>query len=113
MVSAACQAVHSASDEARFLRFGPAGRTRDGPFEGYVGETRPEPSWESYVEQRHGAPLWKRLNRWRKTHARRLYRQSAQNVISKHALRAGVEMLGATLLQPSYTVPRLKGQILK
>jgi UDPglucose 6-dehydrogenase len=71
------------------------------------------PSSESYVEQRRSAPLWKRLNRWRKTHARRLYRQSGQNLISKHALRAAVEIVGATLLQPGYTVPRLKGQILK
>jgi hypothetical protein len=59
------------------------------------------------------APWWKRLNRWRKTNARRLYRQAAQNLLSKRAVRAVMEMGAATLLQPTYTLPRLKGQILK
>ena len=72
-----------------------------------------EPSWESYLEERRNAPLWKRFNRWRKTQARRLYRQSARNAITRHAIRAGIEILGAAVLQPGYTVPRLKGQILK
>jgi glycosyltransferase involved in cell wall biosynthesis len=74
---------------------------------------QPEPPWAAYVEGRLHAPWWKRLNRWRKTNARRLYRQSAQNLISRRALRALMEMTMATLLQPTYTVPRLKGQILK
>ena len=74
---------------------------------------RPEPAWETYVDDRLHAPWWKRLNRWRKTNARRLYRQSAQDLISKHAVRALMEMAIATFLQPTYTVPRLKGQLLK
>jgi glycosyltransferase involved in cell wall biosynthesis len=74
---------------------------------------RPEPPWDAYVDSRLHAPWWKRLNRWRKTNARRLYRQSAQNLISRRAIRALMEMAIATLLQPTYTVPRLKGQILK
>jgi glycosyltransferase involved in cell wall biosynthesis len=74
---------------------------------------RPEPPWEAYVDGRLHAPWSKRLNRWRKTNARRLYRQSAQNLISRRAIRAFMEMAVATLLQPTYTVPRLKGQFLK
>lgn len=73
----------------------------------------PEPPWLEYVESRLNSPWWKRANRWRKTHARRLYRQSAQNLLSRKAVRAAVEIFAATLLQPTYTVPRLKGQILK
>jgi len=74
---------------------------------------RMEPPWETYVAGRLHAPWWKRLNRWRKTNARRFYRQSAQDLISKRAVRALMEMVIATFLQPAYTVPRLKGQILK
>lgn len=73
----------------------------------------PEPRWETYVDGRQHASWWKRLNRWRKTNARRLYRQSAQNLISRRAIRALLEMAMATVLQPTYTVPRLKGQLLK
>jgi dTDP-4-amino-4,6-dideoxygalactose transaminase len=73
----------------------------------------PEPAWDAYVESRLNAPWWKRLNRWRKTNARRLYRQAAQNLLSRKAVRAAAEIFAATLLQPTYTVPRLKGQLLK
>ena len=74
---------------------------------------QPEPRWEEYVYGRLHAPWWKRLNRWRKTNARRLYRQAAQSLISRHAVRAFIEMAMATLLQPTYTVPRMKGQLLR
>ena len=73
----------------------------------------PEPSWEDYIAERQNAPVWKRFNRWRKTNARRLYRQAAQNLLSRRAVRAAWEICAATLLQPTYTVPRLKGQFLK
>lgn len=74
---------------------------------------KPEPAWEAYVAERENAPLWKRLNRWRKTNARQLYRQSAQDLISRRAARAVIEICAATLLQPTYTLPRLKGQMSK
>lgn len=74
---------------------------------------QPEPRWEAYVDGRLHAPWWKRLNRWRKTNARRLYRQAAQNFISRRAVLAFIEMAMATLLQPTYTVPRMKGQLLR
>ena len=70
----------------------------------------PEPGWEEFLEQRHNAPWWRRLNRWRKTQARRLYRQSAQHHIVRRQLRAAIDIGLATLLQPTYTVPRLRGQ---
>ena len=73
----------------------------------------PEPSWEVYVEERRNAPLWLRLNRWRKTSARRLYRQSAQHLMSKKAALAVAEFGGAVLLQPLYAIPRIVGQRLK
>jgi glycosyltransferase involved in cell wall biosynthesis len=73
----------------------------------------PEPNWDEYVASRLNAPWWLRLNRWRKTNARRLYRQAAQNMLSKKAVRAACELVIATILQPTYTMPRLKGQILR
>ncbi len=71
----------------------------------------PEPTWEDYVAARRNAPWWKRLNRWRKTNARKFYRQSAQDLISNHTFRAAFEVFLAMLLQPSYAAPRLLGQI--
>lgn len=73
----------------------------------------PEPSWEEYVAGRLNAPWWRRVNRWRKTNARRLYRRAALNMLTKKAARAACELALATLLQPTYTMPRLKGQFLR
>lgn len=73
----------------------------------------PEPSWDEYMASRRNAPWWRRLNRWRKTNARRLYRQAAQNMLTKKAIRAACELAIATALQPTYTMPRLKGQLLR
>ena len=72
-----------------------------------------EPTWEDYVAQRGAAPWWIRLNRWRKTHARRLYRAAAQSMMTSREIRALAEAGAATILQPSYTLPRLKGQRLR
>jgi glycosyltransferase involved in cell wall biosynthesis len=73
---------------------------------------RPEPSWEEFLERRRNAPLLLRLNRWRKMHAKRLYRQAAEyHVVSRRA-RSFVAMGLAAFLQPEYTIPRLKGQII-
>lgn len=71
---------------------------------------RAEQDWDAYVEERRNAPWWKRANRWRKTQARRLYRQSAQNLVGQRIPRAAAEFGIATLLQPLYTIPRLLKQ---
>jgi len=73
--------------------------------------SKPEPVWEDFLAGRKNASWWLRLNRWRKANAKRLYRQSALNRISSHAFRSLVEMGVATLLQPAYTLRRIKGQL--
>ena len=73
----------------------------------------PAPSWREFLAARQNAPWWLRLNRWRKMQAKRLYRQAAQNRLSAHRSRALLEMSVAAILQPDYTVPRLKGQLSK
>jgi glycosyltransferase involved in cell wall biosynthesis len=70
----------------------------------------PEPSWEQFLEGRRMAPWWLRLNRWRKMHAKRLYRQSAQDHLCSRRVRSLAGMALAALLQPEYTVPRLMTQ---
>lgn len=70
----------------------------------------PEPSWEEFMAARDHAPWWQRLNRWRKITAKRLYRRSGQEFISDHLVRAAVQMGLATLLQPGYTIPRVRAQ---
>jgi glycosyltransferase involved in cell wall biosynthesis len=74
-------------------------------------EQRPEPSWESFLEERRSAPWWLRLNRWRKMRAKRLYRQSAQHYVAAHPVTFARDILLAVLLQPEYALPRLKAQI--
>lgn len=71
---------------------------------------RPEPGWEEFLAGRRNAPWWVRLNRWRKANAKRLYRQSALDRISSQAFRSTIEMGVAALLQPTYTLRRIKGQ---
>ncbi len=71
---------------------------------------QPEPTWERFLAARSEAPWWIRANRWRKDRARILYRHSAQDYISGRRIRALFEICGAALLQPNYTIPRLKGQ---
>ena len=72
---------------------------------------KPEPRWEHFLEQRRNAPLWLRMNRWRKTQAKRLYRQSAEHHVASQRVRSLLEIGLAALLQPGYTIPRLKGQL--
>ena len=74
---------------------------------------KPEPSWEEFVTERKSAPWWLRLNRWRKANAKRLYRQSALDRISSRSLRSVYEIAAASLLQPTYTINRIKGQFYK
>ncbi len=74
---------------------------------------QPEPSWEAFLENRSNAPWPTRLNRWRKMHAKRLYRQAAQHRVGAKSARGLIEMSAAALLQPGYTIPRLRGQLSK
>ena len=72
-----------------------------------------EPTWETFMASRRNAPWWRHLNRWRKTQAKRLYRQSGQNYVGRRRIRALVEMTLATVLEPTYTLPRLQEQRLR
>ena len=74
---------------------------------------RPEPSWEGFLETRNNAPWLTRLNRWRKMQAKRLYRQAAQHRVGAQSARAVIEMGASAVLQPGYTIPRLRGQLSK
>jgi len=72
-----------------------------------------EPTWNTFVAGRRDAPWWRHLNRWRKTHAKRLYRQSGQNFVGRRRIRALVEMAAATVLEPTYTLLKLQEQRLR
>jgi hypothetical protein len=72
---------------------------------------KPEPGWEDFLEKRRNAPLWLRLNRWRKMQAKRLYRTSAQHYLASRPMRSFVTLAAAAVLQPEYTIPRFKGQV--
>lgn len=70
----------------------------------------PEPGWAEFLELRRQAPGWLRVNRWRKTQAKRWYRQSAEHHVTGQHLRSFFEMGMAAILQPEYTLPRLRVQ---
>ena len=74
---------------------------------------QPEPTWEAFLEIRNNAPWATRLNRWRKMQAKRLYRQAAQHRVGAKSVRGLIEMGLSALLQPGYTIPRLRGQLSK
>jgi glycosyltransferase involved in cell wall biosynthesis len=73
----------------------------------------PEPSWEEFLARWKSAPWSRRLNRARKTHAKFLYRQAGLEFACGNRLGAIVKMAGASLLQPSYALGRLRGQALR
>ena len=70
-----------------------------------------EPAFEAFLEARRNAPWWLRLNRWRKSNAKRFYRRSGECYAAGRAARAMFDFGVATLLEPTYTLPRLKGQL--
>ncbi len=75
--------------------------------------SQPEPSWEQFLADWNARPLPQRLNRWRKITAKRLYRQAGLHWISGSRLRAAGEFGSGSVLQPRYTLSRLKGQLLR
>jgi glycosyltransferase involved in cell wall biosynthesis len=72
--------------------------------------SKPEPSWEEFLLQWQSAPWPRRLDRWRKTRAKEFYRAGGLRYATGQPLRAAFNLVGATLLQPSYALRRLRGQ---
>jgi glycosyltransferase involved in cell wall biosynthesis len=75
--------------------------------------SEPEPTWEQFLADWNGQAWPHRLNRWRKITAKRLYRQAGFHWISGRRLLAAGEFGSGTVLQPRYTLSRLKGQLLR
>ena len=75
--------------------------------------SQPEPTWEEFLAEWNNQPWLLRLNRWRKITAKRLYRQAALHWITGPSIHAALEFGSAVILQPSYTIPRWKGQLLR
>ncbi len=65
-----------------------------------------EPTWEQFLARWHAAPLFVRLNRWRKTEAKRRFRQAGMEWATRNPGRALFNLLAAAALQPRYTLPR-------
>ncbi len=73
----------------------------------------PEPTWEEFRAEWHSQPLSRRVNRWRKMQAKRMYREAGLSWIRGQRLRAGLTYGGSALLQPRYAADRLRGQFLR
>ena len=70
-----------------------------------------EPDWETFLADWHAAPLWTRANRWRKTYAKALYRQAGRAMLTERRVQGLWEFTLATVLQPTYTLPRMLCQV--
>jgi glycosyltransferase involved in cell wall biosynthesis len=74
---------------------------------------KPELNWEEFKSDWCRAPLWRKLDRWRKTQAKRNYRLAGQHRLDGQLHLAIFSMALAALLQPLYTMIRLKNQLFR
>ncbi len=65
-----------------------------------------EPSWEQFLDHWRAAPLFVRLNRRRKTEAKRRFRQAGMEWATRNPGRAVFNLLAAVVLQPGYALAR-------
>jgi len=65
-----------------------------------------EPSWEQFLDHWRAAPLFVRLNRRRKTEAKRRFRQAGMDWATRSPGRAFFNLLAAAVLQPGYALAR-------
>lgn len=70
----------------------------------------PEPSREAFLAHWQAASWGEKFQRERKLLAKQLYRQAGQDHLNGNRLRAGAAMAAAALLQPGYTLTRLRRQ---
>jgi glycosyltransferase involved in cell wall biosynthesis len=73
------------------------------------GET--EPNWESFLARWNSVSMWARANRWRKMYSKALYRQAGQAMLTAHKAKGLYTFALATVLQPTYTLPRVMSQV--
>ncbi|MEN8221092.1 MAG: hypothetical protein ABFS56_33025, partial [Pseudomonadota bacterium] len=76
-------------------------------------EGKPEPSWETFLQQWNSAPFLTRLNRKRKMMAIHLYRRAGLRLVGRRWFRGGCDLGLATLLALKYVFSRLKMQMLQ
>lgn len=69
-----------------------------------------EVKWEDFLEQQNRLPLIVKVNRTRKTQAKYLYRMAGIHFGAKKLVRCSLSLLGALVLQPSYSIDKLVNQ---
>jgi hypothetical protein len=70
-----------------------------------------EPDWESFLQSWDSVPLWTRANRWRKMYSKAFYRQAGRAMLTEHRVHGLYKFALATVLQPTYTLPRAMSQV--
>jgi len=73
---------------------------------------RPEPDWDTFLQEWKNTGFWKRANRNRKMYAKMCYRIGGENFVADQMLRGASYLLLAALLQPGYTIRRFAQQAL-
>src|SRR5262249_39370413 len=73
---------------------------------------RAEPDWETFLRGWRSVGTLKLLNRHRKTLAKMYYRLGGENFIADKKIKGAGYFALSTLLQPSYALRRLMGQLL-
>lgn len=74
---------------------------------------QPEPSRKTFLEEWNNVTWYERLNRARKINAKYLYRKAGHNWLAGSWFQTVIRLGGAALLQPVYTIGRLKSQLLE
>jgi glycosyltransferase involved in cell wall biosynthesis len=69
-----------------------------------------EITWEEFLEKQKALPLMIKLNKYRKTQAKYLYRMAGVQFGAKKMIRFSINILGALILQPSYSINKLINQ---
>jgi glycosyltransferase involved in cell wall biosynthesis len=73
----------------------------------------PEPTKDEFLTEWHSAPIWKRMNRFRKFLAKGFYRATGFAVAERKYFSAIIKATFACLLQPSYSLRRAYTQLSK
>ena len=69
-----------------------------------------EITWEEFLGKQKALPLMIKLNKYRKTQAKYLYRMAGVQFGAKKMIRFSINILGALILQPSYSINKLINQ---
>jgi glycosyltransferase involved in cell wall biosynthesis len=74
---------------------------------------RTEPKWEDFLREWDNLPWVLRLDRTRKIHAKAYYHAAGHDYLRGYHFQGALKLIASTLLQPTYTLPRIREQVFR